>query len=113
VLTANTTAQSVLDRGTLLFTENRLLRSACKACDRTLREAIRRALDPFEKSPAGEIVSLGQPRSDRQAAGPQLRLLVVPARYGEKLAPSSAAPAAIVHIIDAAAQPRIDGRRCA
>ena len=112
MLTANTTAQSVLDRGTLLFTENRLLRSACKACDRALQEAIRRALDPFEKTP-GEIVSLGQPRSDRQAAGPQLRLLVVPARYGEKLAPASAAPAAIVHIIDAAAPPRIDGRRCA
>lgn len=108
VLTANSSARAAMDRGTLLFTENRLLRSACKGSDRDLQEAIHRALDPFEKRPAGEIVSLGRPSPDGEAAGSQLRLLVEPVRYGQKLAPSSAAPAAIVHIIDSVAPPRID-----
>jgi len=108
VLTANAGARAVMDRGTLLFTENGLLRSACKDCDRALREAIHRAVDPFEKTPGGEVVSFGPQLLDYEAAGPRLRLLVVPAHHGEMLTPSSVSPAVIVHIIDPAAPPRID-----
>ena len=107
VLTTNSSARAAMDRGTLLFIENRLLRSACKGCDRDLQEAIQRALDPFEKTPAGEIVVLGEQSPDDE---PTVRSCVCWSNRlatGQKLAPSSAAPAAIVNLWRV---PRLPGR---
>ena len=106
VLEANSAARAVLDNGTVLRTENRVLRGACHCGDQALREAIQRTLDPSAKSSGGEVVALGKQRSD--STGPLLRLLIVPARQGETLAPSSGSPAAVVYVFDPAAPPRID-----
>jgi DNA-binding CsgD family transcriptional regulator len=51
---------------------------------------------------------LGQRLPDHAVGGPLLWLLIVRARRGETLTPSSSAPAAIVQIIDPAAPPWID-----
>jgi DNA-binding CsgD family transcriptional regulator len=108
VLAANSSARAVMDRGELLFTENGLLRSPCKACDRALQEAIHHALHRFEKTPGGEAVSLGQQSLDSEAAGPRLRLLVGPAHHRGTRDPSPVSPAVMVHIVDPAAPPHID-----
>jgi DNA-binding CsgD family transcriptional regulator len=107
-LMANNRARAVLDRGTLLRTEHGLLRAASKNDDRALQDSIQRTLQRFQKTPGAEIVPLGQATSDPEVTGPWLRLLIVPAQNGGTPAPSSAAPAAIVHIVDPAAPPRVD-----
>jgi DNA-binding CsgD family transcriptional regulator/PAS domain-containing protein len=106
VLAANSAARAVLDNGTVLRTENHVLRGACRCGDQALREAIQRTLNPSGKSSDGEVVALGKQRSD--STGPLLRLLIVPARMGETLAPSSESPAVVVYVFDPAAPPRID-----
>jgi DNA-binding CsgD family transcriptional regulator/PAS domain-containing protein len=106
VLAANAAARAVLDSGTVLRTENHLLRGACDCGDQALREAIQHALNPLGKSPGGEVMALGKQRTD--SAGPLLRLLIVPARPGEILAPSSGSPAVVVYVFDPAAPPRVD-----
>jgi len=107
-LMANNRARAVLDRGTLLRTEHGLLRAASKNDDRALQDSIQRTLQRFQKTPGAEIVPLGQATSDPEVTGPWLRLLIVPAQNGGTPAPSSASPAAIVHIVDPAAPPRVD-----
>lgn len=106
VLAANTAARAVLDSGTVLRTENHVLRGACHCGDEALREAIQRALNPSRKSAGGEVVVLGKQRTE--SAGPLLRLLIVPARQGETLPPSSGSPAIVVYVFDPEAPPRID-----
>ena len=108
VLTINSKARALMESGSLLFLENRALRASCAACDKALREATRRVLDPFETESAGEVVSLGRQLPDDATSAPLLRLLIVRARRGETLVPSSSSPAAIVQIIDPAALPWID-----
>ncbi len=108
VLTINSRARSLMESGSLLYLENRSLRAYCADCDRALREATRRALDPFETESVGEVVPLGQRLPDHAMGGPLLWLLIVRARRGETITPSSISPAAIMQIIDPAAPPWID-----
>lgn len=107
-LTINSRARSLMESGSLLFLEGRTLRASCADCDRALQEATRRALDPFKTESAGEVVPLGRRLPDHAMGGPLLWLLIVPARPGKTLTPSSTSPAVIVQIIDPATPPWID-----
>jgi DNA-binding CsgD family transcriptional regulator len=111
VITENSRAAAILRRGGPIRVDQGQLRAPETGDDRALQQAIRHSVDRFDSShfdgqPGGDVLSLWG-RLDGNSAQP-MRVLIVPAEPAQVLTPSSRTTAAIVHIIDPAAAPRLD-----